>query len=81
MITIAVAAVLMSFFRLSVEVRARVEVIIILAVIVGVFVELAIFSAYFWPGTRPHGQYLRRIKYRARIKPAEPNREGRESVG
>jgi hypothetical protein len=81
MIVIAVVAVLMGFLRLSREVRTGVEVIAFLAVIVGVFAEFVTFSAYFWPGSRPKDQYLRRIKYRAGIRQAEPKRGGRESVG
>jgi ABC-type polysaccharide/polyol phosphate export permease len=82
MITIAVVAILMGIHRFSrgVPVDAG-AVLLLLVLLVGVFVEFAVFCAYFWPGTRPHDQYLRRIKYRARIKQAEPKRGGRESVG
>jgi hypothetical protein len=79
MITVAVVALLMGFLRLPDEVRAGVELILFLAVIVGVFAEFVAFSAYLWPGTRPHGQRLRRIKYRPRMPRAEPERGARES--
>ena len=81
MIVIVVVAVLMGFLRLPVEVRAGVELILFLALVVDIFAELVTFSVNLWPGTRPRDQYLRRIKYRARIKQAEPKRGVEESVG
>ena len=81
MIAIAVVAVLMGFLRLSGEVRTGVEVIVFLAVIVGVFAEFVTFSVFFWPGTRPQDQYLKRIKYRSGMRQAESKRGGRGSVG
>jgi hypothetical protein len=81
MIAIAVAAVLMGFLRLPIQVRRGVELILFFAVIVGGFAELVTFSAYFWPGARPRDQYLRRIKYRPEIRQADPKRGGGERVG
>jgi hypothetical protein len=81
MIAIAVVAVLMGVLRLARDMRVGVGVILFLALLVGGFLEFVVFCAYFWPGKRPHEQYLRRIKYRARISRAEPKRGGRESVG
>ncbi len=81
MIAIAVVAVLMGFLRLPDEVRAGVELILFLAVIVGVFAEFVVFSTYLWPGTRPHGRHLRRIKYHPGMTQAQPKRGVRESVG
>ena len=80
MIAIAVVALLMSSLRLPGEVRVGIEVILFLAVIVGTFAEFVAFSAYLWPGTRPHDRRLRRIKYRAGMAQAEPEPGGRESV-
>jgi hypothetical protein len=81
MITIAVVAVLMGVLRLPRDLRVGVKVILLLALLVGGFLEFVVFCAYLWPGKRPHEQYLKRIKYSARISQAEPKRGGRESVG
>jgi hypothetical protein len=77
MIAIAVVAVLMGFLRLPHEVRVGVELILFLAVIVGVIAEFVIFSTGLWPGTKPHGPYLRRTKYRSGMAQAKPKRGAR----
>ena len=82
MITIAVVAILMGVHRFSRGVPVVAGAVLLLPVLlVGVFAEFLVFCTYFWPGTRPHDRYLRRIKYRARIKQSEPKRGDRESVG
>jgi hypothetical protein len=83
MITIAVVAILMGvhrFFSRGVPVNAG-AILLLPVLLLGVFAEFVVFCAYLWPGTRPHDQYLRRIKYRARIKQADPKRGAQESVG
>ena len=81
MIAIAVVAVLMGSLRLPREVRVGIEVCLFLAVIVGAFAEFVAFSTYLWPGTRPHGRRLRRIKNRDWMARDEPKRGTRGSVG
>jgi hypothetical protein len=76
MITIAAVAVLMAVVRFW-----RVDVILFLAVVVGVVVEFVTFSIRLWPGTSPKDQYLRRIKYRPGLPQAESKLGREESVG
>ena len=50
MIAIAAVALLMAFLRLPDEVRAGVELMLSLAVFIGVFAELVAFSGVFVAG-------------------------------
>ena len=77
MIVIAAVAALMAIFRFW-----RVDVILFLGVVVGVFAEFVAFSIRLWPGTNnPKDQYLKRIKYRPPMSRVESERSIEESVG